>query len=81
MMYFVSVLVSFCAVAIKGFQHKNVAGMHYRLTFFTSYIMAVFDVAVVGIIVKGGWSIALTAGLGASCGMVFAMWFHDRVIK
>lgn len=81
MMYVMSVLVSFCAVFLKGFQHKNVNGMHYKLTFITSYAMAVFDVAVVSIIVKGGWPIAATTGLGASVGMVVAMWVRNRVVK
>lgn len=80
MLYITSVLVSFCAVFLKGFQHKNVIGMHYRLTFFTSYAMAVFDVAVVSIIVKGGWPVALTSGLGASVGMVAAMYLHNRMV-
>ena len=81
MLYAISILVSFCAVFLKGFQHKNVNGMHYRLTFITSYAMAVLDVAVVGIIVKGGWLIAVSSGLGASVGMVAAMYVHSKLIK
>lgn len=81
MLYALSVAVSFIAVFLKGFQHKNVIGMHYRATFITSMLMAMFDVAAVSIIVKGGWLIAISSGIGASLGMIAAMYFHDRFFK
>lgn len=81
MIYAVSVLVSFIAVAFKGFQHKNVIGGHIRSVFITSYLMAAFDVASITIIVSGGWPIALTSGTGAAFGMVFAMKLHDKIFK
>ena len=80
-LYITSVFVSFCAVFLKGFQHKNVIGMHYRLTFVTSFVMACFDVATVSLIVKGGWPIAFSSSIGASIGMVAAMWSHSRLVK
>jgi len=78
--YALSVLVSFCAVFLKGFQHKNVIGMHYGLTFVTSFVMAAFDVATVSIIVAGGWPIAVSSGIGASFGMITAMYTHSRLL-
>lgn len=81
MLYVLSLVVSFIAVFLKGFQHKNVIGMHYRAVFVTSWAMAAFDVAAVTIIVKGGWWIALTAGTGASFGMVCAMYVHAKLFK
>lgn len=74
-----SIIVSFCAVFLKGFQHKNVIGNHQKAVFYTSFAMAAFDVAAVTLIVKGGWSIAMTSGLGAAFGMIAAMRFHDRL--
>lgn len=79
--YAVSLTVSFCSVFLKGFQHKNVIGMHYKLTFFTSVLMGAFDVATVTLIVKGGWYIAISSGIGAGFGMMAAMWTHARVVK
>lgn len=79
--YIVSVVVSFVAVFLKGFQHKNVIGNHQRSVFFTSYLMAAFDVATVTLIVQGGWLIALTSGTGAAFGMVAAIRFHDRIFR
>ena len=76
-----SVFVSFIAVALKGFQHKNVIGDHRKSVFFTSYAMAAFDVAAVTLIVKGGWWIALTSGTGAAFGMLFAINIHDWIFK
>lgn len=76
-----STLVSFVAVGLKGFQHKNVIGNKQRSVFVTSYLMAALDVLSVGIIVKGGWVIALSSGTGAAFGMIFAMRLHDRIFK
>jgi hypothetical protein len=79
--YLAAGAASFLSVFLKGFQHRNVNGNHLRLVFVTSYAMALMDVAVVGIIVKGGWAIAIPSGTGAACGMVLSMKFHDRLFK
>lgn len=81
MIYALSILVSFIAVFLKGFQHKNVIGGHLRSVALTSYFMSAFDVAAVSIIVKGGWWVALTSGTGASLGMVASIVLHDRLFK
>lgn len=81
MIYLVSLVVSFCSVFMKGFQHKNVIGNHYKATFFTSYAMAAFDVVAVTLIVKGGLPVALSSGTGAAFGMVTAMWAHSKIFK
>lgn len=79
--YALSVGVSFVAVFLKGFQHKNVIGNHQRMVFFTSYAMAAFDVAAVTLIIRGGWPIAVTSGTGAAFGMVAAIRLHDRMFR
>lgn len=79
MLYLTSVVVSFTAVFLKGFQHKNVIGSHLKSVFFTSYLMAAFDVAAVSIIVIGGWPIAITSGTGAAFGMIAAIKLHDHI--
>lgn len=81
LLYITSVLVSFTACFLKGFQHKNVIGNHIKSVFFTSWLMAAFDVAAVTIIVKGGWTVAISAGLEASVGMVAAIKFHNRIFE
>ena len=43
MIYLVGFLVMFVRVFIKGWQHKNVNGNHYKLAFLFSYLMAVMD--------------------------------------
>lgn len=79
--YVISVVVSFIAVFLKGFQHKNVIGGHLKAVFITSYLMAAFDVAAVSIIVVGGWPIAITSGTGAAFGMIAAIMLHDKIFK
>lgn len=81
MIYVISIMVSFVAVSLKGFQHKNVIGNHLKSVFFTSYLMAAFDVAAVTLIVKGGWPIAITSGTGAAFGMIAAIKLHDWVFR
>jgi hypothetical protein len=76
---FSSLIVSFTAVGLKGFQHKNVIKNKKKSVFVVSYLMAAFEVVSVGIIVKGGWVIALSAGTGAALGMVVAMHLHDKL--
>lgn len=78
--YLIAALASFVSVFLKGFQHKNVAGSHYRLVIVTSYAMALADVAVISIIVKGGWVVAIPSATGAACGMTLSMWLHDKFI-
>lgn len=78
-LYLLSILASFVGVFLKGFQHKNVIGNHVRSVFFTSYLMAIFDVLSVSLIIVGGWPIALTSGTGAAFGMVAAIKLHDRL--
>lgn len=78
-LYLWSVLVTFISVFLKGFQHKNVIGGHLKSVVLTSYLMGLFDVASVTLIVKGGAWIALSAGTGASLGMVSSIILHDRI--
>lgn len=81
MIYVISVFVSFVAVFLKGFQHKNVIGNHIKTVFITSYAMACFDVIAVTLIIKGGLVIAITSGTGAAFGMVCAIILHDKLFK
>lgn len=73
--------ISFIAIGLRGFQHKNVIGNHRRLVFVTSIAMTLFEVASVGMIVKNGWAVALPLGLGSGFGMLTSMWMHDRFVK
>lgn len=80
-LYTASVLTSLVSVFVKIFQIKNVQGDHRMWAFFTSYIVAVCDVATIAFIVEGGWWIALSSGTGAAFGVVAAMTFHDRIVS
>lgn len=81
MIYVMSVVVSFAAVFLKGFQHKNVNGNHMKSIMFFSYLMAVMDVVAVSLIVRGGLSVAFSAGTGAALGMWAAIRLHERIFK
>lgn len=79
--YAASFAVTFIAVFLKGFQHKNVIGGHLKMVAVTSYAMAFFDVAAVSIVVKQGMSVAWSAGTGAAIGMVCSIVLHDKLFK
>lgn len=74
-------VVTFASVFLKGFQHKNIEGNHTKLIFFTSYLLAVTDICVVGLVVKNGLWMILPAGTGAAFGMIVAMRAHRKLIK
>jgi hypothetical protein len=77
--YLLSVVVSFLGVFLKVFQQKSVIGNHTRSMFLTSYLMAMFDVASIAIIIKGGWIVALTSGTGAALAMVTSVKIHNKI--
>lgn len=71
-------IVTFLAVFFKGIQQQNVIGGRYISAAVISWVMAVFDVAVVSLIVVSGWISILPIGLGASAGIVFSMFIYRR---
>lgn len=79
MTYVISFTVTFIAVFLKGFQHKNVIGGHLKMVAVTSYAMAFFEVVAVSLVVKQGVSIAWSAGTGAALGMVVSILLHDKL--
>ncbi|WP_411706292.1 hypothetical protein [Edaphovirga cremea] len=81
MLYCTSILVSFIAVFLKGFQHKNVNANKLKLIVPTAYLMAAFDWIAITIVVKGDWWVAISAGTGASIGMLVAMLLHDKLFN
>lgn len=72
-------VTSFGSVFLKGFQQKNVIAGRIGAAAVTSYLIAFFDVAVITLIVRGGWIVALATGTGAALGMVTAIRLHDKL--
>ena len=81
MIYAVAILSSFCAVFLKVFQQKNVIGHHVKAAAATSYAIAFFDVAVVMVIIQGGWWVFLLTGTGGALGVFCSITAHDRLFK
>ena len=73
--------MSFLAVFLKGFQHQNVIGGKFKSAFFVSYVMAVFEVAVVTLMVANGWMSVIPVGTGAALGIVSSMYIYRRFDK
>lgn len=76
-----SIVASFLTVFFKGLQYKNVNGGHYKLVFINSYLMSAAEVLTITLVVKGGWAIAITSGIGGSVGMILSMWLHDKFVR
>lgn len=72
--------LSFIAIFLKGWQHKNVIHNKYVWITITSYAMAVLDVCVVGIIVKHGWDVVWWQGSGAALGMLLSVYSHNKFV-
>jgi hypothetical protein len=70
---------SFGAAFLKIFQQKNIIGNHLKTAAATSYLIAGFDVAVIMLIIKGGWYIALATGTGGAIGVVLSVKLHQRI--
>lgn len=80
MKYLLAFALSFVSVFLKGFQHKNVQGEHMKSIFIVSYLMAIFDVLIIGLIAKHGeWNIAFATGGGAALGMVISIKLHRKI--
>lgn len=79
MIWVVQLLASFGMVFFKGMQQQNVIGGKYKSAFFTSYLMALFEVAVVSTIVVSGWDSVIPIGTGGALGVITAMYVFRRV--
>lgn len=74
-------LVSLIGVGMRGFQHKNVIGSHYRLIAACSYLIVICDALTASFAVKVSIWLTIPAGTGAAIGMVFTCWLHDTYVK
>ncbi len=77
--YAISFAVTALSIFVKGYQYKNIAGNHFKSAFFTSFLMYTLDMTTVGMFVKEGWTIIVSAGSGASFGIVLSMYVHNYI--
>jgi hypothetical protein len=71
----------FASTFLRGFQNKNVAGGYKKLAGLVGYMMAVCDMVTVGLIVKGGMTVAFIAAIGAGLGWMAGMFAHDAIMR
>lgn len=81
LIYTTAVLTMFATTFLRGFQNKNVAGGYKKLAGVFGYAMAVCDMLTVGLIVKGGMSVAFVGAFGAALGWVVGMMVHDAILR
>lgn len=79
--------VFFFNVFAKAMQQRNVAFMNYKLAFLMSYMLAITDIIVWGMVaveamhrgsILGMWFMALCVGTGGGLGSMSAMYIHHR---
>jgi len=82
--------VYFFSVFAKAMQQRNVAFMNYKLVFPISYVLAVADITVWGMVaitaveaaksdeIFSMWFMAFCVGTGGACGASCAMYIHHR---
>lgn len=76
-----SFLVTYVAVFLKGFQHKNVIKDKLLLIFITSFAMNAADVIVITTVALNGIAFIWWNGLGAAFGMISAILLHNHLYK
>jgi len=74
-------IISFSRVFLRGIQHQNINKGKYKLAFGLSYLMAIFDVLVIGFVVKMSIVAILPVGTGSSLGIITSMYIHRKYIK
>jgi len=73
-----------CLVFLRAFQTQNVMHGYYWTSVFTSYLMAIGEVAVVLFVVDEGWASIPWVGTGGAIGVTLSMyihkkWFRDKI--
>ena len=81
MIYILAIVVTFFAVGARVFQTKNVAGMHYKLAFGTSWVIELLQGVSILILVDGGLVMIIPLAIGASTGSIYAMYLHNKHVK
>lgn len=80
-LYGSAILTMFATTFLRGFQNKNVSGGYKRLAAVFGYAMAVCDMLTIGLVVKGGLTVAFIGAIGAACGWVIGMLVHDSIMR
>lgn len=81
LIYATAVLTMFATTFLRGFQNRNVAGGYKKLAGIFGYAMAVCDMLTVGLIVKGGMTVAFVGAFGAALGWIVGMVAHDSILR
>jgi hypothetical protein len=79
--FFQPLTASFCLVFLKAFQNQNVIHSNYKSAIFTSFLIAMAEIAVILSAVKYGWDSVFPIGLGGAFGVVLAMLLHKKLFK
>ena len=71
----------FWVVLPQGVPVEELIGDQKTLAFITSMAITTCEVATITFVIKGGWIIVFTSGLGGAVGVVCAMLAHDRIFR
>ena len=81
-LYVAAFFASLLSVGFKGVQHKNIMHNMYAGVAVMSFLIALTDIIIIGLVVKSqSLTIALANGAGATLGMICAMYLHNRFLK
>jgi hypothetical protein len=68
-------------VFMRALQQQNVIHRYYWWAAFTSYLIAIGEVAVVYNVAQVGWTAVPYVGTGGALGVTLSMYAHNRWIK
>lgn len=78
MMYATAFLVSFVYIYLKAWQQINVIRKQYRQIIPVSFMMALCEVSIVGLVVNTSFWLFIPIGAGASFGCLLSVWKNNR---
>lgn len=73
--------ITYVTIFLRGVQTQNVVGGNYLGAFITSFGMAIANVAFIGLVASDPWASLVPASIGASLGIVSAMYYKRRGTK
>jgi len=78
---FILLFSAILLVFMRGLQQQNVIHRFYWWAVFTSYLIAIGEVAIVYNVAQVGWIAVPWVGTGGAIGITLSMYIHNRWIK
>lgn len=76
--YLIAFFISFFYIYLKAWQQINVIHKRYKMVPVVSLLMAICEVATIGLVVHTSFWLFIPIGIGGGLGCMSAMWKHNK---